>query len=337
MRWRLRRGGYYVCYNGKGQHHRLTLILLACRKGRGSAEAEETAHELGAIAVEGLARLAMHQGQIASASLGQLEDAEACQANCLAVSTSHIAGWDRWRVLAQIMVRLLEASCNPATEHAEAVRQCLSVFLPAYAAVSTAHRRTVAAAALRAARRLLPVRPSPAANAAAPGLLRYVGQLLQVQRHVAWAHIWEQHYIKAVAMQVPSARRNGDDADWGAESLAESCLNEVLICAHVPAAKPYVGGLLKLLLSLPLSGLADSSLMRLRVLTGKALLTWSLISCGSQGMLTQTIVGMQTKPRRPSRRALRPRMPRAWRAACLHWPPAHPRWIFMHFTACSFY
>jgi len=81
----------------------------------------------------------------------------------------------------QVLARLLEAYVNPATESVAHARQCLSVFFPAYAAFSGWHHRLICLATVPAARlALLSGGTSATAKAAAPSLLRFVLQQLQV-------------------------------------------------------------------------------------------------------------------------------------------------------------
>ena len=73
------------------------------------------------------------------------------------------------------------AYVDPATETAMTARQCLSVFFPAYAAFSAQHHRLLCSAAVPAARRALHLGNSTACKAAAPNVLCFTLQLLQVQ------------------------------------------------------------------------------------------------------------------------------------------------------------
>ena len=84
----------------------------------------------------------------------------------------------------QILIRLLVAYVDPATEAARTARQCLSVFFPAYAGFSARHHRLLCTAAVPAARRALHVGSSAACRAAAPNVLRFTMQLLQVSHSI---------------------------------------------------------------------------------------------------------------------------------------------------------
>lgn len=78
-----------------------------------------------------------------------------------------------------MVIQLLLLSCDPGMAAAARMQQCLAVFFKAYAAQSARAHRHLSAAALPAARRALSIGPS-LAKSAAPHLLRFVSNLLQV-------------------------------------------------------------------------------------------------------------------------------------------------------------
>lgn len=133
---------------------------------------------MGCAVAEGLAKLVMHQSRWKADSQGRMEDADIVRVRLRASRTRHSApctsrGASTWRV--QVLVRLLTAYMDPATEPATAARQCLSVFFPAYTGFSAWHHRLLCDAVVPAARRTLGL----PAKSAAPNLLRFCLQLLQ--------------------------------------------------------------------------------------------------------------------------------------------------------------
>ena len=77
--------------------------------------------------------------------------------------------------IARALAVLLVAHFDPATQCKPQLRQCLSVFLPAYAAASASHQHYIARAFRRAARGALGV--APVKKAPAPQLMRYMLQV----------------------------------------------------------------------------------------------------------------------------------------------------------------
>ena len=85
--------------------------------------------------------------------------------------------------IAKVLAVLLVAHFDPATLHRPRLRQCLSVFFPAYAAASSLHQHHLARAFRRAARGVLGV--APVKKAPAPQIMRY---MLQVT-HLTLTHV----------------------------------------------------------------------------------------------------------------------------------------------------
>lgn len=77
--------------------------------------------------------------------------------------------------IAKALAVLLVAHFDPATLDRPRLRQCLSVFFPAYAAASSLHQHHLARAFRRAARGALCV--APVKKAPAPQLMRYMLQV----------------------------------------------------------------------------------------------------------------------------------------------------------------
>ena len=78
--------------------------------------------------------------------------------------------------IAKALAVLLVAHFDPATLNRPRLRQCLSVFFPAYAAASSSHQHDLARAFRRAARGALGV--APIKKAPAPQLMRYMLQVI---------------------------------------------------------------------------------------------------------------------------------------------------------------
>ncbi|KAK9811687.1 hypothetical protein WJX72_008386 [[Myrmecia] bisecta] len=143
----------------------------------------------------------------------------------------------------KVLSRLLVAYFDPATERAAHLRQCLSVFFHTFAAFSARNQRCLALAFLPAAR--LALSCGPAKKSPAPLLMRFMLQLLQTP-----------------------LRSTGDATDDDSNGqLAEALVAEVLACPKGPTSKPYVAGLLKVLVALPLDGTSQPELKRLRAAT----------------------------------------------------------------------
>ena len=70
---------------------------------------------------------------------------------------------------------LLVAHFDPATQDKPRLRQCLSVFFPAYATAAASHQHHIARAFRRAARGALGV--APVKKAPAPQVMRYMLQV----------------------------------------------------------------------------------------------------------------------------------------------------------------
>ena len=81
----------------------------------------------------------------------------------------------------QVLTALLCTYFHPSAEAAPRLGQCLSVFFPAFAALSVASQRLLSAAAIPAARCATSTTPAglPVSKAPTPRLLRYLSQLLQ--------------------------------------------------------------------------------------------------------------------------------------------------------------
>lgn len=78
--------------------------------------------------------------------------------------------------IARALAVLLVAQFDPATQSRPRLRQCLSVFFPAYAAASSLHQHHLARAFRRAARGALGV--APPKKAPAPQVMRYMLQVI---------------------------------------------------------------------------------------------------------------------------------------------------------------
>ena len=76
---------------------------------------------------------------------------------------------------ARALAVLFVSHFDPATQDKPRLRQCLSVFFPAYAAASSSHQHHIARAFRRAARGALGV--APVKKALAPQLMRYMLQV----------------------------------------------------------------------------------------------------------------------------------------------------------------
>ena len=83
--------------------------------------------------------------------------------------------------IARALAVLFVAHFDPATQDKPRLRQCLSVFFPAYAAASSSHQHHIARAFRRAARGALGV--APIKKAPAPQLMRYMLQVSTVSQH----------------------------------------------------------------------------------------------------------------------------------------------------------
>ena len=77
--------------------------------------------------------------------------------------------------IAKALAVLFVAHFDPATQANTKLRQCLSVFFPAYAAASSSHQLHIARAFRRAARGALGV--APVKKSPAPQLMRYMLQV----------------------------------------------------------------------------------------------------------------------------------------------------------------
>ena len=97
----------------------------------------------------------------------------------------HIMTWLCWQLqdaaIARALAVLFVAHFDPATQDKPRLRQCLSVFFPAYAAASSSHQHHIARAFRRAARGALGV--APIKKAPAPQLMRYMLQVSTASRH----------------------------------------------------------------------------------------------------------------------------------------------------------
>ena len=80
--------------------------------------------------------------------------------------------------IAKALAVLLVAHFDPATQNRPRLRQCFSVFFPAYAAASTSHQHHLARAFRRAARGALGM--APVKKAPAPQVMRYMLQVLHL-------------------------------------------------------------------------------------------------------------------------------------------------------------
>lgn len=78
--------------------------------------------------------------------------------------------------IAKALAVLLVAHFDPATHDKPRLRQCLSVFFPAYAAASSLHQHHLARAFRRAARGALGV--AAGKKAPAPQVMRYMLQVI---------------------------------------------------------------------------------------------------------------------------------------------------------------
>jgi condensin complex subunit 3 len=177
----------------------------------------EAAAELGTAVVEALARLvAVNELRAAGGGAGEaaLEDGD----------------------VLRLLVALLLAQFEPATEPAERLRQCLAVFFGRYAALGAAPQQFLATALLPAARAAAAEDAAAGARGAAaraPALLRYAAALLQTE--------------------VPAPAGGGARESVGHEQLAELVVGEVLLCARrAGAPRAHVAALVKLALALPL-------------------------------------------------------------------------------------
>lgn len=83
--------------------------------------------------------------------------------------------------IARALAVLFVAHFDPATQDNPRLRQCLSVFFPAYAAASSSHQHHIARAFRRAAREVLGV--APIKKAPAPQLMRYMLQVSTASQH----------------------------------------------------------------------------------------------------------------------------------------------------------
>ncbi len=83
--------------------------------------------------------------------------------------------------IARALAVLFVAHFDPATQDKPRLRQCLSVFFPAYAAASSSHQHHIARAFRRAARGALGV--APIKKAPAPQLMRYMLQVSTASQH----------------------------------------------------------------------------------------------------------------------------------------------------------
>ena len=79
----------------------------------------------------------------------------------------------------QVLAQLLVAHFDPQTEHAGRLRQCLTVFFPAYAEAGADRQQLLGRAMLPAVHQTLA--SSGKGRSPAPLLLRFVLQLLQVR------------------------------------------------------------------------------------------------------------------------------------------------------------
>jgi len=97
----------------------------------------------------------------------------------------HGTTWLCWEMqeaeIARALAVLFVAHFDPATQDKPRLRQCLSVFFPAYAAASSSHQHHIAKAFRRAARGALGV--APIKKAPAPQLMRYMLQVSTVSQH----------------------------------------------------------------------------------------------------------------------------------------------------------
>ncbi len=93
--------------------------------------------------------------------------------------------WLCWEMqdaeIARALAVLFVAHFDPATQDKPRLRQCLSVFFPAYAAASSSHQHHIARAFRRAARGALGV--APIKKAPAPQLMRYMLWVSTVSQH----------------------------------------------------------------------------------------------------------------------------------------------------------
>ncbi|KAL3162049.1 hypothetical protein ABBQ38_009115 [Trebouxia sp. C0009 RCD-2024] len=181
--------------------------------------ASDDEEELATVLAEGLAKVLFHARAWSSSSSMGLQEAE----------------------IAKALAVLLVAHFDPATHDKPRLRQCLSVFFPAYAAASSLHQHHLARAFRRAARGALGV--AAGKKAPAPQVMRYMLQLLQT---------------------VPAGTPSEEDAPGREQSqvqgtarpsypdLAAELVREVADCTKYKDSKTYQVALLKVLLALPL-------------------------------------------------------------------------------------
>ncbi|DBA76941.1 TPA: hypothetical protein ACH3X1_009536 [Trebouxia sp. C0004] len=196
--------------------------------GSESQAASDAEEDLASVLAEGIAKLLLHTRHWSSSSSKGLQEAE----------------------IARALAVLFVAHFDPATQDKPRLRQCLSVFFPAYAAASSSHQHHIARAFRRGARGALGV--APIKKAPAPQLMRYMLQLLQTE----------------AGSEAEGARQDGGQQVTRPSypGLAAELVSEVAQCTRFRESKTYLAALLKVLLSLPLTSQDSAAIKRLRAL-----------------------------------------------------------------------